>query len=183
MNDERRSVPAPAMRARRLVPHEGFTGTYDESAIVVFGVPFDGTVSNRPGTRFGPDGIRAELDGLETYSPALDVDLADHALCDLGDLELAFGHAGRVLTHIRLACDQLLADGKRPVALGGEHLISLPLIEAQHARHPDLCVVHLDAHADLREDYLGEPLSHATVMRRVAERIGGDSLFQFGIRS
>ena len=163
--------------------HEGINKQYKESDLVLFGIPFDGTVSNRPGTRFGPRGIRQELDGLETYSPYLDRDLSEFAICDLGDLELSFGNTVDTLFRIREAASDILADGKKTLALGGEHLVSYPLIEAYQERYQDLKVIHLDAHADLREEYLGEALSHATVMRRALSVLRPGSLYQFGIRS
>ena len=156
---------------------------YEESELILFGVPFDGTVSNRPGTRFGPRGIRQELDGLETYSPYLGRDLSDYNICDLGDVELSFGNTVSTLARIKEEASSLYADGKKTLALGGEHLISYPLIESCHNRYPDLALIHFDAHAELREAYLGETLSHATVMRRVLSFLDAGSLYQFGIRS
>lgn len=164
----------------------GFIGagkSYDDARLVIFGAPMDFTVSFRPGTRLGPQRIREVSWGLEEYSPYLDRDLAEVPFYDAGDLLLAFGNVSACLAVIRRAADMVVADGKIPLLLGGEHLVSLPAIAAVHARYPDLAVVHFDAHADLREDYAGEPHSHATVMRRVAELIGPRNLYQFGIRS
>lgn len=171
------------LKEQRIHKHEGINSEYAESELVLFGIPFDGTVSNRPGTRFGPRGIRQELDGLETYSPYLDRDLQDYGICDLGDLELTFGNTVETLRRIKEAASDILSDGKKTLALGGEHLVSYPLIEAYQECYSNLAVIHLDAHADLREDYLGETLSHATVMRRVLSCLSPGSLYQFGIRS
>jgi agmatinase len=151
--------------------------------IRLLGAPFDGTVSFRPGARFGPQALRAASDGLETYSPALDRDLEDVAHADAGDLELPFGNPAAALAVIAAAVRRCLADGAKPLVLGGEHLVTLPVVEALSDHHPELVVIQLDAHADQRDDYLGERLSHACVMRRIAERLGDGHLRQIGIRS
>ncbi|RMG91749.1 MAG: agmatinase [Zetaproteobacteria bacterium] len=156
---------------------------HEPHAIRVLGAPFDGTVSFRPGARFGPDAIRAASDGLETWSPVLDADLEDVRYADAGDLDLPMGDVQAALTIIREAARCAVHEDAIPFLLGGEHLVSLPAIEAVHERHPDLVVVQLDAHADQRDDYLGLRLSHACVMRRVAEVIGFDRMRQIGIRS
>lgn len=150
---------------------------------VLVGLPYDGTCSYRPGTRFAPNAIREASWGLETYSPLLDRDLENLRLADAGDLELPFGNRDEVLSRIRQAAREVLSQGKRWVGLGGEHLVTLPVVEAYLEAYPDLAVVHFDAHADLRNDYLGETLSHATVMRRIVDRIGPERLAQIGIRS
>ena len=151
--------------------------------IRIIGAPFDGTVSFRPGARSGPDAIRSASDGLETYSPFLDADLEDVSYADAGDLELPMGDIGGVLATIREAVEECLADDAIPFLLGGEHLVSLPAIEAVYEKYPDLVVVQLDAHADQREDYMGVKLSHACVMRRVSEFLGEEHIRQLGIRS
>ena len=151
--------------------------------IRIIGAPFDGTVSFRPGARSGPDAIRTASDGLETYSPFLDADLEDVSYADAGDLELPMGDIGGVLATIREAVEECLADDAIPFLLGGEHLVSLPAIEAAYEKYPDLVVVQLDAHADQREDYMGVKLSHACVMRRVSEFLGEEHIRQLGIRS
>jgi agmatinase len=156
---------------------------YEGARIVLFGCPFDGTTSFRPGTRFGPEAIRSVSDGLETYSPLLDADLAELPYCDLGDLPLPAGDVEAALGRIREEARRILGAGKIPFALGGEHLVSFPLIEAAREAHPDLVVFQWDAHADLREGYQGAALSHASVMRLAAERVGPERLVQFGIRS
>ena len=152
-------------------------------AIRVIGAPFDGTVSFRPGARFGPGAIREASNGLETWSPVLERDLAQVAYADAGDLELPMGDVAGALSVIRAAVEEALDAGAAPFVLGGEHLVSLPAIEAVAARRPELVVVQLDAHADLRDDYLGVRLSHACVMRRVADIVGFGRMRQIGIRS
>ncbi|HKJ83344.1 MAG TPA: agmatinase [Mariprofundaceae bacterium] len=151
--------------------------------IRLIGAPFDGTVSFRPGARFGPAALREASHGIETYSPVLDRDIESLKIGDAGDLELPFGDTGAALACIGDAVAQCLHDGALPFLLGGEHLVSLAAIEAVLEQHPDLVVIQLDAHADQRDDFLGVRLSHATVMRRVCERIGFDRLRQIGIRS
>lgn len=147
------------------------------------GAPFDGTVSFRPGARFGPAAIRDASDGIETYSPLQDADVEHIDYADAGNLELPMGNVVASLAIIKEAVEEALADDVIPFVLGGEHLVSLPAIEAVYAKYPDLVVVQLDAHADQRMDYLGVQLSHACVMRRVAEFLGQEHIRQIGIRS
>ena len=155
----------------------------ESHAIRIIGAPFDGTVSFRPGARFGPAAIRDASDGIETYSPLQDREMESVSYADAGDLELPMGSVVSSLAIIREAVDDALADGAVPFILGGEHLVSLPAIEAVFEKYPDLVVVQLDAHADQREDYLGVKLSHACVMRRVSEFLGQEHIRQLGIRS
>ncbi len=161
----------------------GFDKDYEESRIVVFGAPFDGTTSFRPGTRFAPKVMRLESEGIETYSPYQNKDLEDGLIHDAGDLEFAFGNTKNVLNIIEGYTNEIINDNKIPVMIGGEHLVSYPVIKAIHSKFNDLVILHFDAHADLREDYLGEKLSHATVMRRVWDMVGDYNIHQFGIRS
>ncbi|WP_313525860.1 agmatinase [Anaerotignum sp.] len=156
---------------------------YQTAEIVLFGAPFDGTTSFRPGTRFGPSAIRNESFGIETYSPYCDRDLTDYEIFDGGDLDLPFGNTERVLEQIEEYTAQILEDGKTFVMLGGEHLITLGAMRAVIQRHPDVHIIHFDAHTDLRTDYLGEPLSHSTVMKQVWNLVGDGRIHQFGIRS
>ena len=156
---------------------------YDDADTVIFGAPFDSTTSFRPGTRFASKAIRSESFGIETYSPYQDKDLCDINVFDAGDLELPFGNTERVLTDISNMTAQILSDEKIPVMIGGEHLVTLGAVREVFKKYPDLHIVHFDAHTDLREDYLEEKLSHATVMRRCWDLVGDDKIFQFGIRS
>ncbi|RMH60660.1 MAG: agmatinase [Zetaproteobacteria bacterium] len=151
--------------------------------IRIIGAPFDGTVSFRPGARFGPQAIRTASDGLETWSPVLDADVQDLRFADAGDLDLPPGDTEASLARIEQATADALAASAMPFLLGGEHLVTLPAVRAVHAAHPELVVVQLDAHADQRTDYLGVALSHACVMRRIGERVGAANLKQLGIRS
>lgn len=161
----------------------GCETSYEESRIVLFGAPFDSTTSFRPGTRFASRTMRAESYGLETYSPYLDLDMEDARVFDGGDLELCFGDTALALGQIENFARTLLADGKKPFMIGGEHLVTLPVVRALAEKYPDLHIVHFDAHTDLREEYLGARLSHATVMRRVWDILGDGRIYQFGIRS
>lgn len=164
----------------------GFIGCdseYEKATHVIFGAPYDSTTSYRPGTRFAPSAIRSESFGIETYSPYQDKDLTDYNIFDYGDLELPFGSVRDALDQIKDLTSEILQDGKVPVMLGGEHLVTLGVFEAISEKYDDVYVIHFDAHCDLREDYLGCKLSHASVIRRIYDIIGKDRIFQFGIRS
>ena len=156
---------------------------FEPARTVLLGCPFDETASFRRGARLGPGAIREASDCLETYSPHLDKDLEDAALCDLGNVDFASDDTGAVLDSIRAEAREIFRAGKHPIFLGGEHLVSLPLVEAALEVFPGLAVFQWDAHADLRDDYLGEKLSHACVMRRILELEGVGPLHQFGVRS
>lgn len=156
---------------------------YEEAKAVIYGTPFDQTTSFRPGTRFASQTMRSESFGIETYSPYQDKDLLDIKVMDAGDIELPFGDVERSLGMIYQQAKQILEDGKMPVMIGGEHLVTLPQFKAVLEKYPDVHIIHFDAHADLRMDYLGQQLSHACVMRRCYELVGENRIFQFGIRS
>jgi len=156
---------------------------YAESPAVIIGCPLDITSSFRPGTRFAPQAIRDCSWGLETYSPALGRDLEDLKICDVGDISLPQGDLEGALGMLQGYLATVMGDGKLPILLGGEHLISLPAVTAAAAHHPHLAVIQLDAHADFRQEYLGDSLSHATVMRRIADLLGGENICQLGVRS
>ncbi len=161
----------------------GADSAYAEADVVLFGAPYDSTTSFRPGTRFGPAAVRSESFGIETYSPYQDRDLEEIRVHDAGDLELPFGAPDRALGMIEEKTAAILADGKVPFLLGGEHLVTLGAVRAAAKRFPDLRIIHFDAHADLREDYLGVTLSHACVIRRCHDLLGDGRIWQFGIRS
>ena len=161
----------------------GCEADYNEAETVLFGAPFDSTTSYRPGTRFGSGAIRRESYGIESYSPYQDKDLYDGAVMDSGDLELCFGDTKQALDAIQERTEQILLDGKRPFLLGGEHLVTLGAFRAIAKHYPEVSIIHFDAHADLREEYLNVKLSHACVLRRCWELIGDGRIFQFGIRS
>ena len=161
----------------------GCDSEYSEARIVLYGAPFDSTTSFRPGARFGPAAMRHESFGLETYSPYQDADLTDCKVFDSGDMELCFGSSEAALADIEARAEEILADGKLPLLLGGEHLVTLGAVRAAVKKYPDLHIIHFDAHADLRDDYLGAKLSHACVIRRCHELIGDGRIHQFCIRS
>lgn len=161
----------------------GCDSEYEDSKIVIFGAPFDSTTSYRPGTRFASRTMRAESYGLETYSPYQNLDLEDYAVFDAGDLELCFGDSPLALDAITDMTRTILNDGKLPMMIGGEHLVTLGAVRAVAEKYPDLHIIHFDAHADLRDDYLGARLSHASVLRRCWDIVGDGRIFQFGIRS
>ncbi|MDX5684404.1 arginase family protein, partial [Clostridioides difficile] len=135
---------------------------YEESNLIVFGVGFDGTTSNRPGARFASSSMRKEFYGLETYSPFLDLDLEDYNICDYGDLEISVGSTEQVLKEIYQETYKIVRDSKVPFMIGGEHLVTLPAFKAVHEKYNDIYVIHFDAHTDLREEYNNSKNSHAT---------------------
>ena len=161
----------------------GLEASYNDANIVLFGAPFDSTCSFRPGTRFASQLMRKEFIGLETYSPYLDLDLTDCSICDYGDLDLPMGDISSTLDQVESLVYQIANDGKIPLMIGGEHGLSLGAFRAINKVHPNFEIIQFDAHTDLRNDYLGLKLSHASVMRRAHELIGDGKLHQFAIRS
>lgn len=161
----------------------GCDSAYEDSEIVIFGAPFDSTTSFRPGTRFASQAIRSESFGIETYSPYQDKDMLDYHFFDGGDLELPFGSPGRALADIEGQVDKIVSDHKIPFMIGGEHLVTLGAVRSIAKKYPDVHIIHFDAHADLRDEYLGVTLSHASVMRRCYDILGDGKIYQFGIRS
>ncbi len=156
---------------------------YEEAKAVIYGMPMDWTVSYRPGSRFGPQRIREVSIGLEEYSPYLDRELDDVNYFDAGDIPLPFGNAAKSIDLIEDYIRQLMKDDKVPVGMGGEHLVSWPVMKAVAEKYDDLAIIHMDAHTDLRVEYEGEPLSHSTPIRKIAEHIGPKNVYSFGIRS
>lgn len=168
---------------RNIETFIGCDAEYTEASLVIFGAPFDSTTSYRPGTRYGSSAIRHESFGLESYSPYQDEDITDYIIFDYGDLELCFGSAKAALADIKATASTILNDNKFPLLIGGEHLVTLGSFEAVFEKYPDVHIIHFDAHADLRDDYLGAKLSHACVMRRCYDLIGDNKIHQFCIRS
>ena len=157
---------------------------YNSSDIVMLGLPFDGTVSYRPGSRFAPEQIRLASWGLEEYSPRFDKELADCNFHDAGDLEFPLGNTRGSLDMIKENVEQIYKDGKRVFGIGGEHLVTYPEIEAVSKFYgKDLALIHFDAHTDLREEYLGEELSHSAVIRLSTKFVKPENIKQIGIRS
>ena len=171
------------MLERNIETFIGCDSTYEDADIVLYGAPFDSTTSFRPGARFGSAAIRHESFGLETYSLYQDKDLEDVSVFDSGDMELCFGSAESALADIEDRASQILEDGKLPILIGGEHLVTLGAVRAVAKQYPDVHIIHFDAHADLREDDLGATLSHACVIRRCHDILGDSRIHQFCIRS
>ena len=161
----------------------GCENDFENSEYIIFGAPFDGTTTFRPGTRFAPQTMRMESIGLETYSPYFDIDTEDFNIHDAGDLDLPFGSTENALKIIQAQANKIFNANKKPLMIGGEHLVSLPVIKEAFQKYPDLCIIHFDAHTDLREEYLGEKLTHSGVFKRVWDFLGDGRIFQFGIRS
>ena len=161
----------------------GCDAAFADARLVLFGAPFDSTTSFRPGARFGSSAMRHESFGIETYSPYQDRDLTDCAIFDSGDLELCFGSAEAALADIEARAAEILKADKMPILLGGEHLVTLGSVRAVAKKYPNLHIIHFDAHADLRDDYLGAKLSHACVIRRCHDILGDGRIHQFCIRS
>ncbi len=157
--------------------------SWKDAWAVILGCPYDGSASFRPGARFGPSAIRRASWGIETYSPYQNQDLTQCSIHDMGDLEFPLGEKKISLDLVRKALRKILSESKFPILLGGDHLITLPSIEELYKKYPQLQIIHMDAHTDLREEYLGESVSHCTVMRKLIDHIGRGKLFQIGIRS
>lgn len=171
------------MRDRNISTFIACDHDYDESNIVLYGAPFDGTTSYRPGTRFASAAIRNESYGLETYSPYQDKDLSDCKIYDAGDMFFGYGNVERALDTIYHWTSEFLKDGKTPLMIGGEHLVTLGSVRAAFEKYPDLHIIHFDAHADLADKLFGEELSHGSVLRRCWDLVGDGRIYQFGIRS
>lgn len=161
----------------------GLDASFEEAQCVIFGAPMDSTTSYRPGTRFASAVMRQESFGLETYSPYQDKDLEDIKVFDGGDLELPFGNPRIALDMIQQTTSTIIEANKLACMIGGEHLVTLGAIEAVVKKYSDLRIIHFDAHTDLRDEYLGEKLSHASVIRRAHDLVGDGRIYQFGIRS
>lgn len=161
----------------------GASSDYGSCSKVILGLPMDSTTSFRPGTRLAPARVRGVSEGIEEFSIYQKRSLLDIDFFDGGDVVLPWGNVAESLKRIESTVEAILNQGKQTVCIGGEHLVSLPLIKAYRRHYPDLVVIQMDAHADLRQEYLGEELSHATVMRHVVQVLGPQRLFQLGIRS
>ncbi len=161
----------------------GAVSDYNEAKIVMLGMPYDCTCSNRAGTRFGPQSARLESIGIETYSTYFDFDMEDLAFFDAGDLEYPFGNAKKALEITEDNVDEIYKDNKKLLGVGGEHLITLASVKSVLKKYPDLAVIQFDAHTDLRSQYLGEELTHSGVMYRIAQLISYENIAQIGLRS
>lgn len=165
------------------IPFQSCIADYKSSDVVVFSCPMDTTTSFRPGTRFAGNAIRVDSIGLEWYSPYFDMSLKEVKTCDIGDLDLPIGDAKKSLKVIENVSNKILKDNKKIMMVGGEHLVTLGVVRSLVKKYPNLHIIHLDAHTDLRDEFFGMELSHATVLRRCYDLVGDNKIFQFGIRS
>ena len=165
--------------------YEGCTATFEEAKIILYGAGFDGTSSFRPGSRFAPLAIRGETYfAQEDYSPCLDRDLTQHAVHDLGDVDVVFGNTIKTMERIETVSENLVSYNKKPVCLGGEHLVTLPAIKPLIKKYPNLHIIQMDAHLDLMDELFGNKYSHGSVMRRIHDILGDSGqIYQVGIRS
>ena len=168
---------------RNLQVFQSCDKDYKDSSVVIFSSPMDATCSFRPGTRFAGPAIRQDSIGMEWYSPYFNMDLKDYGTCDIGDLDLPMGDVEKDLKEISRVTSLILKDGKKTMMIGGEHLVTLGTIREYVKKYKDLNIIHFDAHTDLREEFLGRELSHATVLRKCYDLLDGGTIYQFGIRS
>jgi agmatinase len=161
----------------------GSADSLEEADRVIIGLPMDSTTSFRPGTRLAPYRIREVSEEVEEYSIYQDRSLDEISFYDAGDVQIPFGNVEQSLARMEDTARELLAMQKKIFSIGGEHLVSLPVIKAYTEVYSNLVVIQMDAHADLRDHYLGEPLSHASVMNHVLRLVGDKNIFQLGIRS
>ena len=157
--------------------------SFDEADLVIYGAPFDGTTSFRPGTRFAASVLRPESQAIETYSPYQKRDIEDLKICDAGDVIPPIGNPTEMLDLLEKQTDDILEAGKMPIMVGGEHLLTQGVIRSFARRFPDLHIFHFDAHTDLREIFFGQELSHANVIRKCWHMLGDGRIHSFGIRS
>jgi len=165
-----------------LSPRPAFTGVsgaFEGSRYVFFGVPYDRSSTYKAGSRFGPGAIRDVSANLELYSIRSDIDLEKIPVHDMGDLDTV-EDVHETLKRISSVWSELVAGGKIPIMAGGEHTITKAAVDALPS---DLGLVSFDAHLDLRDEYLGEKVMHATFMRRVSERISPAHIMEVGIRA
>ncbi len=161
----------------------GAQRSIDQCKVSLLGVPYDGTCCFRPGARFGPSAVREDSYGIETYCPQLNLDLEDINFADLGSLDVPIGDTKLIIDNVKNATDILLKNNLKPLIIGGEHSITSGIIKSIIKNYPDLIMIQLDAHADLRDEWLGNKFSHACTMKRCLEILPSKKIFQIGIRS
>jgi agmatinase len=154
--------------------------SFDDSAIVILPVPVDRATSYVGGTRNGPREILQASSHMELWDEELGVDIHPHGIFTLPEMELPFGELPEVIAEIRRVAHEIFRRDKFLVTLGGEHSITPPLVAAASAKYPGLSVLQIDAHADLRDSYMGTPHNHACAIRRTLEHA---KVTQVGIRS
>ncbi|MEM3718641.1 MAG: agmatinase [Candidatus Bathyarchaeia archaeon] len=160
----------------------GFQKSFEEADYVVLGVPFDGTSTYRTGARFGPNAIREASLNIETYSLRSGIDVEDLKIHDLGDLHVSMD-VKETMERIRLVVKEILDKGKTPVLLGGEHTITFGAISGLSMEAQKSALLSFDAHLDLREEFMGLKLSHATFMRRIHEELKLGKIVEVGTRA
>ncbi len=148
--------------------------------VIILGIPFDKTSSFIPGSKFGPKFIRLCAENIECYSPYQDQDLSMLKICDLEDLQFS---TEDWLLEIEKAVDKIVAQKKFSIFLGGEHTITFPIVKAFKKEYSRFSIVHFDAHCDLRDEFMGQKICHATALRRASDVVGIENIYQFGIRS
>ncbi len=162
---------------------EGTCPSWEEAGTVMLGLPVESTSSYRPGSRFGPEAIRSVFwESLEDYSLYCEEDFTSTSLFDWGDARLSRGNIDREIEESRGAVEKIIRDDKTPLVLGGEHTVTVAAVGGLLGHYPEMEVVQLDAHADLRPGYQGEKLSHASTAYRLLD-LGVGSIHQLGIRS
>jgi len=163
-------------------PSQIFSGlerSFDDARFIVLGVPFDRTSTWRAGSKFAPSAIREASLNIETYSVRSKFDLEDARICDIGDLHVVDA-VDETLRRLCVVETEIVKASKIPVAIGGEHTISFGAIRSLPRNTGVLC---LDAHADMRDEYMGEKLMHATFLRRIIELLGPDKVVHVGLRA
>jgi len=160
----------------------GLQKTFEDAKYVIFGVPFDATSTYRTGARFGPNAIRQASLNIETYSFRSGLDVEDLALYDAGDLHVSTD-AQKTVDMTELVVEDILAAGKMPVALAGEHTVTLGIAKGLGAKAAKTAIVSFDAHLDLRTEFLGLTLSHTTFMQLISETVKPAKIIEVGTRS
>ncbi len=157
--------------------------SHKNCSVGLYGVPYDGTTSFRPGARFGPSEIKNVSSGIESYCPQLNLDLESINFTDFGNLEVPHGAPEPVIEQVKYVTEYIYSLEAKPLLLGGEHSTTIGAIEGAIKHFPNLIILQLDAHADLREEWLGSKYNHACTMRRCLEILPSKTIFQLGIRS
>ena len=160
----------------------GMQKSFADAKYVVFGVPFDSTSTYRNGARFAPQAIRQASLNIETYSFRSGVDVEDLALHDAGDLDVSM-ETQKTVDMTRLVVEDILAANKMPVALGGEHLITLGTVKGLGKRAVETAIVSFDAHLDLRCEFMGSTVSHTTFMQLISEEVKPAKIIEVGTRA
>jgi agmatinase len=156
------------------------TTDFENARVVILPIPLDRTTSYMPGTRNGPHEILVASAHMELWDEETNTDVHRIGIFTLPEMEFPFASMDEVVTEIRRVATELVDRGKFPVVLGGEHSITAAVVAAVAAKHPRLSVLQIDAHADLRDSFMGTPYNHACTMRRVLEHA---RCTQVGIRS